>query len=644
VRLTCLKLQTIVLFQILFVTSAFAQYNFNTYFAKAKINIDDKNYTEAITNLNICILAQPNNCEVYYFRAACKYSLSDNIGAEQDFTKALSVYSSIFYEACRYRSLVRYQLGNYPGAIEDINKVIDKQITNPVLYIERAFFFLANNNFSSAINDCDKAISLKSLGEDVYFCKAIAEDALSNYTDALRDYDKVIKLNPHNDDAYIRRGMTKFKMGNYNDAIDDYNCALKHDSVSTFAFYNRAEAEVKLNENKKAISDYDTVLHFEPRNAYAYFNRAVLYAGEQKYKTAIEDFNKVLLLNPNNIQALFNRAKLKQNIDDFKGAIADYDKIIELYPYFMEAYYYRSHLKTSIKDYSGAKKDIETGKIMSALYHNKSKTQLNLDSLLLNKLTYLSADFYKSDDIKSDTVNITFLPVFYLTDKDSGNFNTKFFSTLLYNYNSKNKQSLCLKNSIEDEYDTAIINSNIDLNQTSNEIPLVTAIHKSNMQMFNEANEIFDKIIAVDSLNALAYFARGVNTCREIELMKNTNEPYFITSSKQNIFENERHEKCQSAHADFAKTLKLIPDFPFAYYNIGYVKCLLGDFNGALYDYEQAIKLNPGFADAYYNYGFLLYYLNYKQEACQNLSKAGELGLASAFQVIKKYCSGVITK
>jgi len=90
--------------------------------------------------------------------------------------------------------------------------------------------------------------------------------------------------------------------------------------------------------------------------------------------------------------------------------------------------------------------------------------------------------------------------------------------------------------------------------------------------------------------------------------------------------------------------LLLIHDFPYAYYNLGYVKCLLGDFNGALYDYEQAIKLNPEFADAYFNYGFLLYYINHKQEACQNLSKAGELGLSAAFLFIKKYCTGIITK
>jgi tetratricopeptide (TPR) repeat protein len=644
VRSNFLKIKTIVLFQIIFVTSVFAQYNFKAYYDKAKFNIDAKNYTEAISNLNICILAQPNNNEIYFLRGACKFSLSDNIGAEQDLTKALSAYSEVFYEACRYRSLVRYQLGNFTGAVEDINKMIEKQVNNPVLYIERAFYQLAINNFSAAISDCDKAISLKSLGEDVYFCRAIAEDALANYKDALTDYDKVLKINPKYEDAIVRCGITKYKMGNFKEAIEDYNYALKLDSVSTFAFYNRAEAEIKLNENKKALKDYDTVLFFEPRNAYAYFNRAVLYASEQKYKAALKDFDKVLLLNPDNIQALFNRAKLKQNIEDFKGAKTDYDRIIELYPYFIEAYYHRSETKNRLKDYVGAKQDIETGRIMSSIFQGKSKTQLNMDSLLLNKLSYLSADFYKSSDISPDTVNINFRPIFYISEKDSNNSINKYFSTVLENFNSKNNQSLCLKNLVADVFDTTSIQSTPVPNTTNKDMLLVSAIHKTNMQLLNEANEIYDKIIADDSMNALAYFNRGVNTCREIELLSNTNEPYFLTSSKQSIFENVRNVKCQSAHADFAKTLLLLPDFSYAHYNLGYVKCLLGDFNGALYDYEQAIKLNPLFADAYYNYGFLLYYLNHKQEACQNLSKAGELGLTAAFRFIKKYCTGMITK
>jgi tetratricopeptide (TPR) repeat protein len=64
----------------------------------------------------------------------------------------------------------------------------------------------------------------------------------------------------------------------------------------------------------------------------------------------------------------------------------------------------------------------------------------------------------------------------------------------------------------------------------------------------------------------------------------------------------------------------------------------LQDFDGALKDYDRAIQVNHGLADAYYDKGVLLFYLKDKLNACQNFSKAGELGLTESYGVIKKYC------
>ncbi len=394
------------------------------------------------------------------------------------------------------------------------------------------------------------------------------------------------------------------------------------------------------------MDDYNMVLRYEPRNSYAYFSRAVLFAKMKEYKMAISDFNKVILLNPNNIEALFNRAKLKQFLEDYKGAISDYNKVTLLYPYFMEAYYYRSQVKYILKDFAGAKEDIGIGKLMSDIFHNKDSLQFNKDSLLLNKLTHLSADFHNTSDIKPDNVNNNFLPIFYITKKDSNNFKAKNFSLLLEDFNWKNRQNLCLKNSGAFNNDSSLLHliSPINNNDSNKKITLlVLAIYKSNIQLFEEAKEIFDKIISDDSLNAIAIFARGVNTCREIESQNNTyDDPYIITNPQQEKQEKERQEKCKSALADFTKTFKLRPDFYFALYNRAFVKCLLNDFYGANFDYDQAIKRNPNFADAYFNNGFLLYYLNLKQAACENFSKAGELGLQEAFSIIKKHCNGTV--
>jgi hypothetical protein len=46
--------------------------------------------------------------------------------------------------------------------------------------------------------------------------------------------------------------------------------------------------------------------------------------------------------------------------------------------------------------------------------------------------------------------------------------------------------------------------------------------------------------------------------------------------------------------------------------------------------------------DVYYNRGLLLFFLSEKVAACQDFSKAGELGVTGAYALIKLYCSQVL--
>jgi tetratricopeptide (TPR) repeat protein len=77
----------------------------------------------------------------------------------------------------------------------------------------------------------------------------------------------------------------------------------------------------------------------------------------------------------------------------------------------------------------------------------------------------------------------------------------------------------------------------------------------------------------------------------------------------------------------------------FAWYNRANIKNRMRDFEGAIQDYTVATSLNPDFAEAFYNRALTLIYLNRNRDACYDLSKAGELGIAEAYNVIKRYCS-----
>jgi tetratricopeptide (TPR) repeat protein len=60
------------------------------------------------------------------------------------------------------------------------------------------------------------------------------------------------------------------------------------------------------------------------------------------------------------------------------------------------------------------------------------------------------------------------------------------------------------------------------------------------------------------------------------------------------------------------------------------------DFRAAISDYNEAITRNPEFAEAYYNRGLTNLSIGDTEKGIADLSRAGELGLADAYSIIKK--------
>ncbi len=68
-------------------------------------------------------------------------------------------------------------------------------------------------------------------------------------------------------------------------------------------------------------------------------------------------------------------------------------------------------------------------------------------------------------------------------------------------------------------------------------------------------------------------------------------------------------------------------------------KMKLEDYRGAIADFGEAIKLDANVAEYYVNRAEALKILDYKDAACLDWSKAGELGNEEVYDLIKKYCN-----
>ena len=62
------------------------------------------------------------------------------------------------------------------------------------------------------------------------------------------------------------------------------------------------------------------------------------------------------------------------------------------------------------------------------------------------------------------------------------------------------------------------------------------------------------------------------------------------------------------------------------------------EYKNAIEYYNLVIVADSEFKEAYYNRGLTYIYLKEKENGCMDMSKAGELGIESAYQVIARFC------
>jgi tetratricopeptide (TPR) repeat protein len=88
---------------------------------------------------------------------------------------------------------------------------------------------------------------------------------------------------------------------------------------------------------------------------------------------------------------------------------------------------------------------------------------------------------------------------------------------------------------------------------------------------------------------------------------------------------------------DYDYVITHLPDFSFAYYNKANMLCLQQDFKAAISYYTRAIAIDSDFAEAYFNRGLTYIYINEIDKGLADLSKAGELGIYQAYNLISRF-------
>ncbi|MDH6355090.1 tetratricopeptide (TPR) repeat protein [Dysgonomonas sp. PH5-45] len=674
------------LFSLSFVPSAAQVIDTDKVMAIGRNALYYEDYVLSIQYFNQVIKAKPYLADPYYFRAVAKYLLEDFEGAEYDCTECVN-RNPFVANAYYLRGDCRLNNGNYDGAIEDYNKSLGMIPDNKFVQINLGIAYIQKKQYAEAEKQLDVLVEKYPTYTPGLLTRGSLYLEQGDTIKALNDYNKAIAGDLFNSQGYSMRGLLYSHQKEYDKALADFDEAIKLEPFSLGNYINRGLVKYHKNDFRGAMADYDKVVDLDGANIIGRFNRGLLRAQVGDDNNAIADFDVVLKAEPNNHIAYYNRALLKVSTADYRGAIDDMNKVLAEYPDFYHGFYARSEIKSKMRDQQGAEKDFRyarnleariTKEIMSGKGQKddedktREKSDKSIDKfnlLMVADKTEEQKSKYKSSArgrVQDKQVNLELEPIFVATyyEKTSEVKSFVHFNNEINELNKKgvlfhklkmtNAEGALTQNQIDMHFASIAEKSDAIENDKMNSI-LYFARGVDYMLVQDVANAISDmnKAVAVAPDFTLAYFNLGGLYAKQLTLKKNqgTNQTTFngVTLPTPQGEPKEQPSKTAGdasmqkdimeygmAIGNYTKVIELSPDFVYAYYNRAGVRVMQSDYRSAILDYNEAIRRDPEFAEAYYNRGICRLHIADIDRGLADLRKAGELGIVSAYSIIKR--------
>ena len=634
------------------VSSLYAQFNTDRLITIGRSALYYEDYVLSIQYFNQVIIAKPYLYEPWFYRAVAKFYLEDFRGAESDCTEAINrnPYVVGMYEL---RGLCRIRQENFKSAIADYNTALRYEPENMSLWHNRALCHIQQKDYEVALAEIDTMQQRWSKNAQVYALQAEANMLKKDTTQAIASLTKSLELDAYNGNTWAQRAIISLSRNEWKESEAYLDKAIHLLPKQAGLYINRAMARFNQNNLRGAMADYDTALDFEPNNFLGHYNRGLLRAQVGDDNRAITDFDFVLKLEPDNLMALYNRALLLEQTGNPRAAIADYSKVIEQYPNFWTGLYQRASCYRKLGMNKQAEQD--EFRILKAQIDKRygkqprlSKTQMRKrsdeDIEKYNQLAVADEqeieNEYQSEyrgRVQNRKVGMDYQPMYTLVTE---NQQQKVSSYLPYDSRVDSLNNLlpansrvhirCNQVSLDEKatrryfewIDTLTVRLDAPLKPDKRKMFLLQrALAYSIIQNYESAIDDLSLCIQDDSLSVEAFWLRAVCQSRLNDF--NAAQGTDIRMKTANVL------------ADLSKALA-IRESAYLYYNRGNVYVQRNDLHHAIEDYTQAIRLDANLAEAYYNRGLALLDSHRDAEGIADLSKAGELGLYTAYSIIKR--------
>ena len=602
--------------------------------AIAKIQLGD--YTGAELDCNAAIERNPFQPGAYYTRGYI-YRLTDQLEqASKDFSEAL-IFAPENKTYIAMRADVLAELEQYELALQDINHLLHRDPHSASLHFEKGTICLRSGDTICAQQSFTQATEYDSQNPANWSALGLVQLMQDQQDDALQSLSKSIDFGSKWAGDYINRGIIYYRRHNY----------------------------------RSALADYDKAVTLSPKDAQCYYNRGVLRQELGDYNRALEDFTQAINLNPESIEIYYQRGMVQLQLRQWQEAINDFQTIIQRYPYFLPAYYLAAQAETSLGNGKAAfdlrqqaynleqKKD----SIQSLQTHMQVAESQPQQRDRRKEFSALAAQNQESNDeenkYESDTrgaVQKRYTDVvnepniflsYYATNSNATSLRQTNYSHVSVDlYNRSTQLPAPLRFTIQEMTLTAdMVNQHFaQINHLSHQIDLLEqmampqstynqqlcaayvarAIEFALVQDYTSAIDDITHAILMDSKLYFAYFCRA-------------NWRYKLLEYKRAMGEHMESADFELMMRDYDYVINHQLDFSFAYYNKANMLCIQQDFKAAISYYTQAIQVDTDFAEAYFNRGLTYIFINEIDKGIADLSKAGELGIYQAYNLISRF-------
>lgn len=638
------------------------------YRAIAKINLDD--YRGAEADATMALDRNPFITDAWEVRGVARQQLGNYRGAVEDYTEALRLLPhnrQISFNLATAQT----EAGMYAAADSTFAEVMKAYPSFENGLLGRARLRLLQADTVRAEEDIRGALKINrnSFNAHAMLSDLAMRGAKPDVDSAMVHLDAAIKLQPHYAGLYVNRAYLKYRKDDWFGAMNDYDYALQLDPLNRLALFNRGLLEMESSAFDRAFEDMDRVLQMDPDDMRARYNRAVIYSRKHDFRNAIADINHVIEAYPEFPNVYMMRSEWNRSLGNLKAAMADYDKGRALL---------RSLKPENLPGFGMAGNDgdetAEGAKPAGNAAKGKDNTRTDADEKMTKAQQLMAQrqfaqlltvsdntdfrDEYNNSDIRGRVqdrnVTITAEPMVELsfysspTEVRPNTYYIKEVNDL--NATRALRMNVVVTTHAPQLNDEEMIGRHFKsikyynsylATHTPRAIDYIgRALDLITVRDYVPAVADLDRAIALTPDFAAAYLLRAQANRHRMATVDSEETPSATGAARpaegiRNHGVRQRNLS-DAVLADLDKVIELSPSNPFAWYNKGCLLLERGDLDGARNAFGRAIEIKPDFGEAYFNRGYVSLTSGNRREGIADLSRAGELGIVSAYNLMKR--------